>query len=301
MSPYYQTILALCSINIILSVSLNLINGFAGQFSLGHAGFMAIGAYVSATLTTIFVPHASFSSHVVIQTIYFCGVLLCSGVAASFVGFLVGLPSLRLKGDYLAIVTLGFGEIIRVTILNIETVGGARGFIGIPPLSHMVWLIGGAGLTCWWLSRLVSSTSGKQFMAVRDDEVAAAAMGLSTTRIKVKAFVIASFFAGIAGGLFAHYYAYLNPSTFTFNYSFQLIAMVVLGGMGSLSGSVLSALLLTILLEALRPLQELFGMDLRMVIYSLILVVLMLVRPQGIFGHKEIWHFQPFQWLRRFS
>lgn len=290
-SEYYQTIFALCGINIILAVSLNLVNGFTGQFSMGHAGFMAVGAYVSAALTTILLPHLPefFSRHFIGQEMFFVMALIVGGVASGLVGLIVGIPSLRLKGDYLAIVTLGFGEIIRIFILNIDIIGGARGLIGIPQWTTLYWIFGLAILSCLLIKRLISSIPGKQFMAVRDDETATAAMGLSTTKIKVRSFVFAAFFAGIAGALFAHYYAYLNPASFTFNYSFQIIAMVVLGGMGSLSGSIVAAIILTVLLEALRPLQEVTGYDLRMVIYALILIVLMLTRPSGMFGRREIW------------
>jgi branched-chain amino acid transport system permease protein len=288
---YPLRIIAMCGINIILAVSLNLVNGFTGQFSMGHAGFMAVGAYVAAALTTLVVPavlsNAWLSGGLGHLTLLVS--LLAGGAAAALVGLMVGIPSLRLRGDYLAIVTLGFGEIIRIVILNIDAVGGARGFYGIPPLTSIYWILGSALLVILFCYRIVTSVPGKQFMAVRDDETATLAMGLSTTRIKVRAFLIASFFAGIAGGLFAHYDAFLNPSTFHFNYSFQVIAMVVLGGSGSLTGSIVAAILLTVLLEALRSLQDLTGTDFRMVIYSLILVVIMLTRPSGMFGANEIW------------
>ncbi len=286
LSPYPQMVAALCGINVILAVSLNLVNGFTGQFSMGHAGFMAVGAYMSAGFSTVLFPMAVGSTW---EPLYFLLITLLGGVASALVGLVVGIPSLRLKGDYLAIVTLGFGEIIRVTILNVDAVGGARGMIGIPQWTNLYWITAWVVITVLTLVRLTTSIPGKQFMAVRDDETAATAMGLSTTRIKVKAFVTASFFAGIAGALFAHHYSYLNPSSFSFSYSFQIIAMVVLGGMGSLTGSIFSAIFLTALLEALRPLQDLTGVDLRMVIYALVLILIMLTRPQGIFGTRELW------------
>lgn len=299
LEPYPQNILAMCGINIVLAVSLNLVNGFTGQFSMGHAGFMAVGAYTSAALSTLLLPAlvaAGWSFDLgdglgLGQNIFFLLAMTIGGLSAAGVGFLVGVPSLRLKGDYLAIVTLGFGEIIRTVILNIESVGGARGLVGIPAMANLYWILGVVLLTCIWIHRLVVSIPGKQFMAVRDDETATLAMGLSTTKIKVRSFVFAAFFAGIAGALFAHYVNYLNPATFTFNYSFQIIAMVVLGGMGSLSGSIVAAVFLTVILEALRPLQQVTGYDLRMVIYALVLIGLMLTRPQGMFGRKEIWDF----------
>lgn len=289
--PYFQTILALSGINIILAVSLNLVNGFTGQFSMGHAGFMAVGAYTAASITTLIAPalNLDLASSPLLEWVVFAVSLYLGGLVAAVAGLAVGVPSLRLKGDYLAVVTLGFGEIIRITILNIETIGGARGFIGIPQLTNLYWITGLVIICIVGLRRLLSSTPGKQFMAVRDDETATLAMGLSTTKIKVRAFVFSSFLAGVAGGLFAHQQAYLNPATFNFNYSFQIVAMVVLGGMGSLSGSAVAAVLLTVLPEALRPIQEITGVDLRMVIYALVLIVLMLTRPQGMFGRREIW------------
>lgn len=295
---YHQTIIALAGINVILAVSLNLVNGFTGQFSMGHAGFMAVGAYVGAAVSYFLAPQfGSAWTEVgsVLSQVTMLGAVLAGGVVAGLIGVLVGIPSLRLKGDYLAIVTLGFGEIIRILILNIESIGGARGLYGIPQLANLYWIIGVAILSCVFIYRIVESIPGKQFMAVRDDETATLAMGLSTTRIKVRSFVMAAFFAGVAGALFAHYYAYLNPATFTFNYSFQVIAMVVLGGMGSLSGSISAAILLTVLLEALRTVQDYTGYDLRMVFYALILIIIMLTRPSGIFGRHEIWEF----WKRR--
>lgn len=291
LDPYPQTIVASMGINIVLAVSLNLVNGFTGQFSLGHAGFMAVGAYTSALLTTTIGPAflgSDFLAQPIVAEVSTLIAILGGGAIAAAIGFVVGIPSLRLRGDYLAVVTLGFGEIIRIFILNVETVGGARGYYGIPQLVNLYWIMIFAFISVIFIQRTLSSIVGKQFMAVRDDETATLAMGLSTTRIKVRSFVMSSFFAGIAGALFAHYYAYLNPATFTFNYSFQVVAMVVLGGMGSLSGSVVAAILLTGLLELLREAQTYTSLDLRMVIYSLILIVIMLTRPQGLFGSREL-------------
>ncbi len=293
--PYQQVVLAFVGINIILAVSLNLVNGCTGQFSMGHVGFMAVGAYFSAWLSTLVLPRLSFWNEwiqvPVVGEILFFGITIAAGLLSALIGVLVGIPSLRLRGDYLAIVTLGFGEIIRILILNIEEIGGARGLIGIPKLANLSWIFVWACLTCLFCYRILRSTAGKQFMAVRDDETAALSMGLSTTRIKVRSFAIASFFAGVAGVLFAHETLYLNPGTFTFNYSFQIIAMIVLGGLGSLSGSVVAAALLTYGLELLRVLQECIGLDLRMIVYALILIIIMLTRPEGIFGQSEIWKY----------
>jgi branched-chain amino acid transport system permease protein len=288
-NPYIAQLIILCGINIILAVSLNLINGFTGQFSIGHAGFMAIGAYGSAMFTL----HVGLRwatglagaglPEPVAQGTPLLVALMLGGLLAAVAGYLVGLPSLRLRGDYLAIVTLGFGEIIRVLILNVDAVGGARGLPGIPGWVNFFWVgLGVAGVIL--LSRhLAASTHGRALFAIRDDEVAAEALGVDTTSYKVLAFVLGAFFAGIAGGLFAHFLSYLNPNSFTFIKSIEVIAMVVLGGMGSISGATLAAIVLTLLPEVLRPVK-----DYRMVIYSLMLIVLMITRPQGLLGSREL-------------
>jgi branched-chain amino acid transport system permease protein len=287
-SPYYARILLDAGINIILVLSLNLVNGFTGQFSMGHAGFMAIGGYVSAFLAMTFL--AAFPSLFAISgmnLLLFAGCLVSAGLVAAIAGYFVGLPSLRLKGDYLAIVTLGFGEIIRVVFLNIEKLGGARGLPGIPNWSSW-WMIFGIALITWFvISRLTRASFGRAILSIRENEIAAESMGVPVTEYKVKAFVLGAFFAGIAGALFAHHQTIITPQQFDFNKSFEIIIMVVLGGMGSLAGSVVAAFFLTILKEALRSLQDITHLDLRMVIYSLLLIILMLVRPQGLFGKKS--------------
>ncbi|MBV9494051.1 MAG: branched-chain amino acid ABC transporter permease [Acidobacteria bacterium] len=294
---YYNRVLVLIGINITLAVSLNIINGHAGQFSLGHAGFMAVGAYFAAYLTYYHfgpmvdkMPAGSSQQWIAQNGLLLVAVLL-GGAVAALAGYVVGLPSLRLRGDYLAIVTLGFGEIIRVIILNVEKIGAARGLSGIPAWSNFFWVFFFAGLTVLISMRLVSSSVGRAFLAIREDEIAASSMGVDITRYKVKAFVIGSFLAGVAGGLFAHYSpAYLNPTMFTFIKSFDVIAMVVLGGLGSISGSILAAIILTILPEGLRMVKDFTGgKDPRMVIYSVMLIVLMLTRPQGLLGRRELW------------
>jgi len=288
-NPYVAQVVILCGINVILAVSLNLVNGFTGQFSIGHAGFMALGAYGSAM----------FSMHVgtrwvatlaalgltvqVAEGLALLVALALGGLLAALAGYLVGLPSLRLRGDYLAIVTLGFGEIIRVLILNVDAVGAARGLPGIPAWVDFFWVGVGVAAVILLARHLAASTHGRALFAIRDDEVAAEALGVDTTSYKVLAFVLGAFFAGIAGGLFAHYLSYLNPNSFTFIKSIEVIAMVVLGGMGSISGSVLAAIILTLLPEVLRPVK-----DYRMVIYSLMLIVLMITRPGGLLGSREV-------------
>lgn len=285
LNPYLQQILFYIAINIVLATSLNLVNGFCGQFSLGHAGFMAVGAYVSALVSLNFQPFGG-AFEILNYPIY----LMAGGLCAAVAGFAVGMPSLRLRGDYLAIVTLGFGEIIRVVLLNLEVVGGARGLYGIPGNTDFMacfhaffW----AGATVLLLWRLVHSSYGRAFLSVKEDEIASECMGVNTTWIKVKAFVISAFFAGAAGSLFAHTTNSLNPASFQFVKSVDVVIMVVLGGTGSLTGSVIGAILVTVLPEALRPVQAYTGVDLRMVIYSLTLILLMIWRPTGLMGSRE--------------
>ena len=293
---YYRRIVVLMGINIILAVSLNIINGHAGQFSLGHAGFMAIGAYSAAFLTFFyFMPFINRfpegTEQWLLQNVCLLIAVLVGGLVAAFAGYVVGLPSLRLRGDYLAIVTLGFGEIIRVVILNIDKIGGARGLSGIPNWVDFFWVYLFCGLTILVSWRLVRSSVGRAFLAVREDEIAAEAMGVDTTKYKVKAFIAGSFFAGVSGGLFAHYMMYLNPEMFRFLKSFEVVVMVVLGGLGSISGSVVAAAILTFLPEGLRYAKGVLHMekDPRMVIYSILLIALMLTRPQGLLGRRELW------------
>jgi branched-chain amino acid transport system permease protein len=282
-NPYFLRIAINVAINIVLAVSLNLVNGYTGQFSLGHAGFMAVGAYMSAWLTTVIGPHILTASAGAFSTaLFFIVALLAGGIVSGVAGVLVGVPSLRLKGDYLAIVTLGFGEIIRVLLQNLDQVGGARGLPGIPPYTNAFWAYGAAIVTIYVVLALVHSTYGRGFQAVHDDEVAAEAMGINTTRYKVTAFVVGAFFAGIAGGLYAHFMQFINPEGFNFMKSVEIVVMVILGGMGNTIGVVIAAALLTILPEVLRAFS-----DYRMVIYSLLLVILMLTRPQGLFRWQK--------------
>jgi branched-chain amino acid transport system permease protein len=276
-NPYFLDIAVSCGINITLAVSLNLINGYTGQFSLGHAGFMAVGAYVAAMLTTSFgaVLLPALAGQ---QWLLFMLALLAGGLAAAVAGFIVGMPSLRLKGDYLAIVTLGFGEIIRVVLNNIDAVGGPRGLIGIPAHTTLFWAFGLAALTTYVVWAMVNSSHGRGFLAVADDEIAAESMGINTTRFKIKAFLVGAFFAGLAGGAYAHFKQYIVPAGFGFDRSVEIVVMVILGGMGRTTGVIIAAILLTVLGEWLRQ----FG-DLRMILYSVLIIVLMILRPQGIF------------------
>ena len=280
---YNYQILVLIGVNIILAVSLNLINGFTGQFSIGHAGFYAVGAYTSAAL----VRYAGPSVRVLVSSLPAIAqdaVLLLMGLlgaalAAGLAGLAVGIPSLRLRGDYLAIVTLGFGEIIRVLILNIDAIGGARGFSGIPQLSNFFWVYLFVLITIATVHNLVDSSYGRAFVSIRDDEIAAEAMGVDTTRFKVLSFVISSMFAGIAGGLFGHFTMYLHPNSFTFVASFYVIIMIVIGGLGSIEGAVLGAVVFTVVLEMFRG----FG-AFRLINFSVLLVLIMIYRPEGLLG-----------------
>ena len=370
-------------INIVLAVSLTIVNGYTGQFSLGHAAFMMVGAYLAASITY----YASFRLYgdanvhgglistmlsqqaVPLATgadLLFIAAILAGGLFAALCGFVVGLPSLRLRGDYLAIVTLGFGEIVRVLVQAKTTdalydpeqiaqtpwwewpryVGGPIGFSGLPFYNSLFWAYLLVGCTLLVAFRLKESTYGRAFLSIREDEIAAEAMGVNTTRYKVRAFVISAFFAGCAGGLFAHTVGVqLNPGELGFQKSFDIIIMVVLGGLGSISGASIAAVILTILPEALRnpvmladgwwiglgllviglalryvlrryTLSRRFGILLivigtailalaiiarvaiarqidltqyRMVLYALALILMMILRPQGIMGVRELW------------
>ncbi len=298
LNDYHERVLMLIGISIVLAVSLNLVNGFTGQFSIGHAGFMAVGAYASAMFTLRLgeplVAALGSLPPPFAQGVALLLSLVAGGLLAAVAGWLVGLPSLRLRGDYLAIVTLGFGEIIRVIILNVEAIGGARGLPDIPQYSNFFWVLGAVVAVVVLARRLAASTHGRAMFAIRDDEVAAEALGVDTTRYKVIAFVLGAFFAGVAGGLYAHYLTYLHPSSFTFLKSIEVIAMVVLGGMGSITGSILAATVLTLLPEVLRPVR-----DFRMVAYSLMLIVLMIARPQGLLGTHELTLARVRGWFRR--
>jgi branched-chain amino acid transport system permease protein len=287
-NPYFFQVFMYVGISIILASSLSLINGFAGQFSLGHAGFMAIGAYTSAYVSSLIVG----TNEGFLPTLLFPIVLLCGGVMASLFGLLVGFPSFRVKGDYLAITTLGFGEIIRVVIQNLDFLGGARGFTSIPRITNTFWVFSTVALVLFVISNIVRSTWGKGFLAISEDEISAEAMGINSSQYKITAFATGAFFAGIAGGLYAHFVTYINPSQFGFIRSIEIVVMVIVGGMHNIAGVVIAAVVLTILPEALRPVAEY-----RMVIYSLLLVVIMLTRPQGLFGTTRAFT----EWMRKLT
>lgn len=271
-NDYLQATLATICINMVLAVSLNLITGFTGQFSLGHAGFMSIGAYVCGiiTLGTPTLPG------------FLLGVL-AGAVVAAVVGCLVGLPTLRLRGDYLAIATLGMSEIIRIVFLNLEVTNGAAGLNGIPQFINWTWLFIFTAGTILLIVNFLHSSHGRACISIREDEIAAESMGVNTTYYKLFAFVLAAFFAGIAGGLAAHQTGMIDPSKYDFNRSVEILIMVVLGGMGSITGSVISASVLTLLPELLRGFDQY-----RMLVYSIILILVMLFKPSGLLGRYEI-------------
>jgi branched-chain amino acid transport system permease protein len=278
----YQ-IAVLVGINIILAVSLNLINGYTGQFSIGHAGFYAVGAYSSAALVEYGGPAIqgalSFLPVMAQETVLLLLGVSAAALVAGIAGLAVGIPSLRLRGDYLAIVTLGFGEIIRVLILNIDAIGGARGFSGVAQLSNFFWVYLFVIVTIVTVHNLVDSSYGRAFISIRDDEIAAEAMGVDTTRFKVLSFVISSMFAGVAGSLFGHFTMYLHPNSFTFTASFYVIIMIVIGGLGSIEGAVVGAIVFTVALEVFRD----FG-AFRLINFAVLLVLIMIYRPQGLLG-----------------
>lgn len=269
LNSFYLNTLFLIGINIILAVSLHLIIGITGQFSIGHAWFLAVGAYASAIMTMKF-------------QLPFSAALLIGGVAAAVAGLIIGIPTLRLKGDYLAIATLGFGEILRIALLNIDYVGGASGM----QVSHFTtwpWVFACTLIAIVVIANFTNSRHGRACISVRENEIAADAMGINTTFYKVVAFVIGAFFAGVAGGLYSHNFYIIQPTNFGFLKSFDILIFVVLGGLGSMSGAVISAILLTIISTFLQDYPET-----RMVIYSLVLILMMLFRPQGLMGTKEL-------------
>ncbi|MFJ8237445.1 branched-chain amino acid ABC transporter permease [Ureibacillus sp. NPDC094379] len=266
---YYQNMLITMCINIMLAVSLHIVIGVTGQFSIGHAGFLAVGAYLSAVATMkLGLP--------------FPIAILIGAVVAALAGLLVGIPTLRLKGDYLAIATLGFAEIIRIVFLNVDYVGGAAGMV-VNHMSTWTYAFIGVVITILVISNFTNSRHGRGCIAIREDEIAADAMGINTTYYKVIAFAIGSFFAGLAGAIYAHNFYIIQPTTFGFLKSFDILIYVVLGGLGSLSGSVLAAILLTVVSTYLANFPET-----RMIIYSLVLILVMLYRPTGLMGTKEI-------------
>ncbi len=280
MIDYLIPLFVIVGIFIILSLGLNLINGFCGQFSLGHAGFWGVGAYASAVYSVNFPLPLIPEVNILVS-------VLVGMIAAMIAGLIVGFPSLRLKGDYLAIATLGFSEIVRIIIMNTEYIGGSRGFTNIPRWSNIYWVYAFVVLVIIFMIRLKYSRVGRAIISIREDEIAAETMGINLFYYKLFSFSVGAGIAGIAGSLFAHTQQYLHPSNFNFMWSVIILTMIIFGGLGSITGSIIGAVTLTLFPEALR----FFGKEvaeLRMVIFSLLLIILMLWRPQGIFGPNEL-------------
>ncbi len=278
LSNYYQLLLMMVGINIILTLSLNVVNGFMGEFSVGHAGFMSIGAYVASLLTL----HAFSSSFFIVS-------ILSGGIAAAIAGVVIALLSFRTRGDYLAILTLAFLMIVKSVIENIQSIGGARGLSGISHLTSLSWVFFWLVMTLLLMRNLIYSRFGRNILAIREDEMVARLMGVNTRQAKILAFAISAFFTGIAGGLYAHLLQFINPAIFNLSKSTDILIMVYLGGAGSLSGSIISGTVYTLLMEALRPLGAW-----RMVIMPVVLILLMIFRPSGIMGYKEFFFFRPY-------
>ena len=272
-SRYQIGILILILINVILAASLNITVGCLGQITLGHAGFMSIGAYTAALITKSGIV-AGYPGYII--------ALIVGGLIAGIVGFVIGIPALRLTGDYLAIITLAFGEIIRVLIEYFKFTGGAQGLTGIPRVNNFTLIYFITIISVIFMYSIMTSRHGRAVLAIREDEIASGASGINTTYYKTFAFVLSAIFAGIAGGIYAHNLGILGAKQFDYNYSINILVMVVLGGMGSFTGSIVSAIVLTILPEVLRSFAEY-----RMIVYPLILIIMMLFRPKGLLGREE--------------
>ncbi len=298
---YTLRIMNLCAIYTILGVSMNLINGFSGQFSLGHAGFMAVGAYVTAILTispelkaTIYFITPIMKPLDTMMLPFFPALLIAGFVAALF-GLMIGVPTLRLKGDYLAVATLGFAEIIRVLFTNMTSVtNGALGLKNIPEYTNLYWSWGWAIFTIFFIKRLVDSSYGRALKSIRENEVAAEAMGVNLFTHKILAVLVGAFFAGIGGGLLANLITTIDPKTFTPTLTYQILMIIVVGGLGSISGTVVAASVFAVLMETLRPLDNVVP-GLRMVFFSALLLVVILFARKGLMGDKEFtwdWFFK---------
>lgn len=262
-NSYWQGVLILCGINIILAVSLNLAAGYLGQLTLGHAGFMSVGAYVSALIS-------------IYMNVPFIIALLIGAIAAGLIGLVIGIPVLRLKGDYLCIITLAFNEIIRVIMNNLSITNGAKGLIGIPMNTNLIYVYIFMVITIFVIYSIVKSRHGRAIISIREDETASELSGIDVGYYKVFAFAVSAIFAGLAGGLYAHYYTVILPKVFDFNKSVEILVMVVLGGMGNLKGSIIAAIVLTILPELLISFSQY-----RMLLYAIVLIAAMILKGTG--------------------
>lgn len=282
-NPYWELIIQYACIVTVLCLGLNIIYGFNGQFSLGHVAFYGIGAYTSAIITKTWTDT---------NPLGFLGAIVLGGVVAGIVAFLIGLPILRLKSDYLGIATLGFGFIVKVFFDNADSIipimGGARGMTAIPKITSFPWVAATAIIGVVLMRNFLYSSPGRATLAIREDEIAATSMGVNTTKYKTLAFVMGCVYAGVAGALYAHLYAFLHPSNFDFIKSFDPLLIVVLGGLGSISGTIIAAFGWTFLLEGLRVILPQEVLDFRYVIYPLLLIAVMLLRPTGLMGGIEL-------------
>ncbi|MBC2704419.1 branched-chain amino acid ABC transporter permease [Desulfobacula sp.] len=286
-NDYRVLVVKLTLISIILTISINVINGYQGEFSCSHPGFMAIGAYISSIITLyFFVNDKTFGAAVLSQGLgpwLFPFALILGGIGASLASLLVAIPSFRTRGDYLAIISLAFMFIIKSAIENLNVIGGARGMGGQPDYAPLPIIFIWTMLCIWVVHNFVTSIMGKALNAVRDDEAASESMTVKTRKTKMTAFMFGAFWAGIAGGLFAHVLAYINPGMFSINRLAEILAMVYFGGLNSIIGSIVGAVSINVLGEALRPL-ELF----KWIIIPLILILVMIFRPYGLISFKEI-------------
>ena len=270
-----KSVILQCGVYSIMAVSLNICTGYLGQLPLGHAGFMAVGAYAGALFWKA-VPGLPTPVAIV------CGILV-AGLAASLFGVIIGVPALRLKGDYLAIITLGFGEIIRIAIINLPDItGGTPGLLNVPKYTHFTVTFLCLVVCCFVVHNLMHSRHGRAILAIRDNEIAADCCGINLTAYKVFAFALSAFFAGVAGAVYAGLQGSLFPKSFDFMASINVLVMVVLGGMGSMTGSIIAATVLT----ALPLIMQSFN-SFRMVVYSLLLIMVMIFKPSGLLGHKD--------------
>ncbi|MGN1182238.1 MAG: branched-chain amino acid ABC transporter permease [Faecalibacillus sp.] len=266
-NSYWSGVLIVACINVVLATSLNLASGYLGQLTLGHAGFMSVGAYASA-LSSIYLGTSFLVS------------LLIGSCAAAIIGLIIGIPTLRLKGDYLCIITLAFNEIIRIIMLNIGITNGAKGLMGIPMNTTFTVVFFSAAITIYVIYCIVKSRHGRAIISIREDETASELAGIPTSYYKIMAFTISAFFAGLAGGLYAHYITILIPKVFDYNKSVEILVMVVLGGLGNLKGSVIAAIVLTILPEYLRAFS-----DYRMLLYAVVLIAAMILKEKNLIPH----------------
>ena len=273
-SNYWLGIIMIAGINIILASSLNLATGYLGQLTLGHAGFMSVGAYVSALC----------SIHLELP---FIASLLMGAIIAAIIGVIIGIPTLRLKGDYLCIITLAFNEIIRVIMVNLSITNGSKGLVGIPRSTNFAMVFFSAAVTVFVIYSIVKSRHGRAIISIREDETASELSGIPTTYYKILAFAISAFFAGLAGGLYAHYITVISPKVFDYNKSVEILVIVVLGGMGNWKGSIIAAIVMTILPEYLRAFSQY-----RMLLYAAILIIAMILKEKNIF--KTIKNYIPF-------